>query len=59
MNNPHNFTDNEWLTLCNRINSFGYKSRSLRRLGKVRYVLWRINHPEVKEPFWMKPTVPE
>jgi len=58
MDNPHNFTDNEWLILCNRINSMGYRYSIIRELGKIKYMLWRMEHPEVKEPTWMRPIVP-
>lgn len=58
MNNPHNFTDIEWLILCNRINAFGKLAPFLRELGKVQYVLWKAYHPEITEPTWMKPIKP-
>ncbi len=55
MENPHNFTDTEWLILCNRINAFGYRAAIPRIIGKGNYLVWRMYHPEVQEPSWMKP----
>jgi hypothetical protein len=55
MENPHNFTDTEWLILCNRINAFGYRAPITRIMGKLKYQIWKAYHPEIDAPSWMKP----